>query len=199
MFYRNTGLPIHLGIIYGCFCDMKAEWRAVSQITWPKKSEVFTIWEMTKQLAGYTSTPLWHVGALCWLHPFTELNPQICAPMIFFYGFLVDPGAICPCSAPLCIIAFHRLHCLDSLSGGFQLHGFGCGERLRGRGRERPMDSLCLWECFWQSCASSGSQLLPGFQSPALAPFWRHQLLRILQPKCGGGFLRCCSTFSGAS
>ena len=111
MFYRNTGLPIHLGIICGCFCDMKAEWRAVSQITWPKKSEVFTIWEMTKQLVGYTSTPLWHVGALCWLHPFTELNPQICAPMIFFYGFLVDPGAVCPCSAPLCIIAFHRLHC----------------------------------------------------------------------------------------
>ena len=48
--HRNTGLPIHLGIICGCFCDTRAEWRAVTQITWPKKSELFTIWEMTKKL-----------------------------------------------------------------------------------------------------------------------------------------------------
>ena len=83
---------------------MRADWRAVSQITWPKMSEVFTIWEMTKKLAGYTSTPLWHVGALCWLHLFTELNPQICAPVIFFWWVLGWPWGCLPL---LCSTLYH--------------------------------------------------------------------------------------------
>ena len=70
--------------------------------------------------------------------------------------------------------------------------------RLRGRGREKPTDSLCLRLCFWQSCTSLGPQLLPGgpvgIPVPALAPLRYHRLLWILQTKCGSGFLLCCFT-----
>ena len=162
MFYCNTDLPIHLGTIYGCFCDTRAEWRAVTQITWPKKSEVFTIWEMTKKLPGYTSTPLWHVGALCWHHPFTELNPQTCAPVIVLMGSWLTLGLFA-LAWLRCIIEFHRLHCWDSLLGGFQMHGFGCGERLRGRGGE-GQQILCA------SGSVSGRAAPPGASASARIP-----------------------------